>query len=249
MSFPPITFPPNWLDFLTNPTHHHATDAAVADLFGQLGEKILAIEAAVAARETAGARVFPLPEARYAALQRLAPEAVRVVIVGQDPYHGMVKLPDGQQVPEAMGLSFSVPQGARLPPSLRNIFKELVDDLAVPMPTHGDLSAWANQGVLLLNTVLTVEQGQAKSHDALGWQTVTSAILAALSRHNPHIIFVLWGKSAQALQPLLHANSPVLMSSHPSPIGGTCYKGFFGSRPFSKVNALLAQAGQASIRW
>ena len=207
------------------------------------------IEARVAAREAAGARVFPLAHRRYQALASCPPEAVRVVIVGQDPYHGVVRLPDGREVPEATGLSFSVPEGARLPPSLRNIFKELAADLDCSPPGNGDLGTWATQGVLLLNSVLTVEQDQPKSHDRLGWQTLTAGLLGALSRQRRGLVFILWGKSAQSLAEHIAPGHSLIISSHPSPIGGACYRGFFGSRPFSRANQALHEQGLPPIDW
>lgn len=219
-----------------------------------LQQTLIAIESRVTKREAAGARVFPQSSLRYRALAACRPDAVRVVIVGQDPYHGLVRLPDGSEVPEATGLSFSVPSGARLPPSLRNIYKELAADLDCPPPTDGDLGHWAAQGVLLLNTVLTVEEDSPKSHDRLGWQTLTAALLANLSRSRRGLVFMLWGKSAQALaEPLaadLAANAhTVIASSHPSPIGGACHRGFFGSRPFSRANQALLAQGLPAIDW
>ena len=148
------------------------------------------VEAHIATREAAGARVYPPAPLRYRALELVRPEAVRVVILGQDPYHGQ-----GQ----AMGLAFSVPHGVRVPPSLANIFKELAADLGVARPSHGDLTAWARQGVHLLNTSHSVEDGSAGSHAAIGWGPVTSGVIALASSAAPAAAFMLWGNHARAL--------------------------------------------------
>ena len=162
------------------------------------------------------------------------------MILGQDPYHG-----PGQ----AMGLAFSVPAGVPLPPSLRNIFRELEDDTGVQPPRSGDLTAWAERGVLLLNPVLTVEGGKANSHADLGWQAVTDAILAALSALPQPIACVLWGAHAQKKARLLQSAAPrlLLRAPHPSPLSS--YRGFFGSRPFSQINAFLTAHGEPPIDW
>lgn len=149
-----------------------------------------------------------------------------------------------------MGLAFSVPQGERLPPSLRNIFTELHTDLGLPQPSGGDLTPWAERGVLLLNTVLTVGRGAANSHAALGWQRFTDAVLAAMAALPQPVAFVLWGGHAQK-KAALAADSPyprlVLQAPHPSPL--SAYRGFFGSRPFSKINAFLEASGSRAIDW
>lgn len=183
--------------------------------------------------------VYPPQGREFAAFDLTPTEAVRVVILGQDPYHG-----EGQ----AMGLSFSVPKGVAYPPSLRNIFKELFDDLGLS-PEHGDLSAWARQGVLLLNTVLTVEKGKANSHAAWGWQRLTDAALLATNDLPQPIAFVLWGAQAQSKAALVHSDAPrlILTAPHPSPL--SAYRGFFGSRPFSQINAFLRTHGEKEIDW
>ena len=167
------------------------------------------------------------------------PEAVRVVLVGQDPYHGPG---------EANGLAFSVQAGVRIPPSLRNIFRELREDLGQSPPPDGDLSGWARQGVLLLNTVLTVRAHAANSHKALGWQRLTEAAISAVRQLPQPVAFVLWGAHAQKLAPLA-ADSPyprqILQAPHPSPL--SAYHGFFGSRPFSQINRFLTEHGEAPI--
>lgn len=190
--------------------------------------------------------VYPPPEQCFAALQQTPLEAVRVVILGQDPYHG-----PGQ----AHGLAFSVPPGVPLPPSLRNIFKELNSDLplpdgaaAAPVPASGCLTGWARQGVLLLNTVLTVRAGAAASHKNQGWERFTDAVLEAVARRPSPAVFVLWGGPAQKKAALLEGTQhPILCAAHPSPL--SAWNGFLGSRPFSKVNAALASLGQPPIDW
>ena len=165
---------------------------------------------------------------------------VKVVILGQDPYH---------EPGQAMGLAFSVPQGERLPPSLRNIFTELHTDLGLPQPSGGDLTPWAERGVLLLNTVLTVGRGAANSHAAWGWQRFTDAVLAAMAALPQPVAFVLWGAQAQKKRPLLQSAAPrlVLCAPHPSPLSS--YRGFFGSRPFSQINAFLQENGEQPVDW
>ncbi len=186
------------------------------------------------------ASVYPPEGSLFRALELTPPERVRAVILGQDPYHG-----PGQ----AMGLAFSVPAGVPLPPSLRNIFRELTSDTGAPMPRSGDLTPWAERGVLLLNPVLTVEGGKANSHAGWGWQTVTDAILAALSALPQPIACVLWGAHAQKKAPLLQSAAPrlLLKAPHPSPLSS--YRGFFGSRPFSQINAFLSAHGEPPIDW
>ena len=190
------------------------------------------------ARERAIHHVFPSEDNVFAALQLTAPQDVRVVIVGQDPYHGA-----GQ----AHGLSFSVQQGTRIPPSLRNIYAELHSDLDVPPPSHGNLEAWAKQGVLLLNSTLTVREGEAGSHTGQGWETFTDAIISYLGSRQEHIVFVLWGAHAGRKVSLIGQHHTVITSVHPSPL--SAHRGFFGSRPFSQANAALQHHGQNEINW
>jgi uracil-DNA glycosylase len=179
----------------------------------------------------------PLPDLCQAF--RLCPLAdARVLILGQDPYHQ-----DGQ----AHGLSFSVRPGVRIPPSLRNVFKELQADLGVPPAATGDLTGWARQGVLLLNAVLTVRAGQPGSHARRGWEHVTDAAIRALNDQPARVVFALWGAYARQKAPLVTApHHTVLTAGHPSPAN---FRGFLGSRPFSAVNAALAGAGREPIRW
>lgn len=194
----------------------------------------------VGAARAAGT-VYPPEERTFFALTATPPERVRAVILGQDPYH---------EPGQAMGLAFSVPQGERLPPSLRNIFTELHTDLGLPQPSGGDLTPWAERGVLLLNTVLTVGRGAANSHAAWGWQRFTDAALAAMAALPQPVAFVLWGGHAQK-KAAIAADSPyprlVLQAPHPSPL--SAYRGFFGSRPFSKINAFLEASGSRAIDW
>ena len=181
--------------------------------------------------------VFPSAENVYRAFELTPLQDVRVVILGQDPYHD-----DGQ----ANGLSFSVRPGVKSPPSLRNIFKELQSDLGTAPANHGSLESWARQGVLLLNTVLTVRAHQAHSHRGKGWEEFTSRIIQAINQQ-PHVAFVLWGKPAQEIAGTLDQRHLVIESPHPSPL--SAYRGFFGSRPFSRINSFLKQTGQPEIQW
>ncbi|MBR2896469.1 MAG: uracil-DNA glycosylase [Oscillospiraceae bacterium] len=189
----------------------------------------------------AAGTVYPPRERVFSAFSLTPPEAVRVVILGQDPYHE-----EGQ----ANGLAFSVGDGVPLPPSLRNIFRELREDVGAQPPAGGDLSGWAKQGVLLLNAVLTVNAGAANSHANFGWQEFTDRVAASLGDLPQPIAFVLWGAQAQK-KAAVAAASPyprlVLSAPHPSPL--SAYRGFFGSRPFSQINAFLEAHGEAPIRW
>lgn len=193
--------------------------------------------------EGAGKLVYPPRGQRLAALALTPLDEVKVVILGQDPYHG-----PGQ----AHGLSFSVPPGVRQPPSLVNIYKELRSDLGVSPPDHGDLSHWARQGVLLLNNALTVEAGQAGSHQNRGWEAITDAAVAAVAARPLPSVFILWGSHAQgkaARIPELTDSERhlVIRSPHPSPL--SAYRGFLGSKPFSRANAFLESHGRGAIDW
>ena len=163
--------------------------------------------------------------------------SVKVVIVGQDPYHG-----EG----EAHGLSFSVRDGIKLPPSLKNIYKELNDDLGVPIKTSGDLSSWARQGVLMLNSSLTVEKDNANSHSKIGWQQFTDDIIKLIDNKKKDVVFILWGNYARSKKELIK-NNYIIESAHPSPF--SAYNGFFGSKPFSKCNNYLKSKGLKEIDW
>ena len=190
-------------------------------------------------KRRAEVRVFPEEKNVFNALELTPFESVKVVILGQDPYHGF-----GQ----AHGLSFSVQKGIPLPPSLKNIYKELLEDIGGELPTEGDLSHWAQQGVLLLNTVLTVEEGNANSHKGKGWERLTNRLIESLNELNHPVIFILWGKPAQDKEKLIiNPNHVILKAPHPSPL--SAYRGFFGSKPFSRVNDILIQQGQTPIRW
>ena len=195
------------------------------------------------AEEAAGKQIYPPRGTRLAALEHTPLDQVRVVILGQDPYHG-----PGQ----AMGLSFSVPRGERVPPSLANIYRELHDDLGLPHPGHGDLTGWARQGVLLLNATLTVEAHRAGSHAGKGWEPVTDACVRAVAARAEPSVFMLWGSHAQAKAarvPEIGAQGHhlVITSPHPSPL--SAHRGFFGSRPFSQANAFLEATGRGPIDW
>ncbi len=195
------------------------------------------------AEEQAGKTIYPPRGARLTALAATPLDAVRVVILGQDPYHG-----PGQ----AHGLSFSVMDGVKQPPSLANIFKELEADLGIPRPQTGNLTPWAKQGVLLLNNTLTVEAGHAGSHAGRGWDAITDACVAAVAERGTPTVFVLWGShaanKASRVKGLGTANHHlVLTSPHPSPL--SAHRGFFGSKPFSQANAFLQSQGCAPIDW
>lgn len=183
--------------------------------------------------------IYPAKEDIFNALHYTSYEDVKVVLLGQDPYHG----PN-----QAHGLSFSVQPGVKAPPSLRNIFKELQDDLGLPIPPDGYLKSWADKGVLLLNTVLTVRDGEAHSHKGVGWETFTDTVIQSLNEKDEPVVFLLWGRPAQSKLPLIDTTKHhVLTSAHPSPLSAR--RGFFGSKPFSKTNELLRSAGRSEIDW
>ncbi|MBP3440266.1 MAG: uracil-DNA glycosylase [Tidjanibacter sp.] len=189
--------------------------------------------------EYATQRVFPAGKNIFRALDLCPPSKVKVVIIGQDPYHG-----EGQ----ANGLCFSVNDGIQFPPSLRNIFKEIESDLGTPAPTSGNLDRWAEQGVLLLNATLTVRAHQAASHAGHGWEQFTDAVIAALTESRKGVVYMLWGNYAARKGALVNAEENlVLRSAHPSPL--SAYNGFFGSRHFSKANAYLLSQGLEPIEW
>lgn len=191
------------------------------------------------AEKAARKQIFPAGSLWFNALDLTPLDKVRVVILGQDPYHG-----DGQ----AHGLCFSVPKGVRPPPSLVNIFKEMESDLGVPPAGHGCLESWAAQGVLLLNSVLTVERAQAASHQGKGWERFTDAIIRKVNDQARPVIFILWGSYAQKKAAFVDTSRHlVLKSVHPSPL--SAYNGFFGSKPFSQANAFLERHGQPPINW
>jgi uracil-DNA glycosylase len=218
----PDLLPPEWRAELTP-----FLDAAATE---KLGEFVAA--------EYAAHTVYPPVEDLFAAYRLCPPAQTRVLILGQDPYHG-----PGQ----AHGLSFSVREGVRVPPSLRNVFKELAADVGVAPPAAGDLIGWAHQGVLLLNAVLTVRAGAAASHAGKGWEAFTDATIRALNARDERIVFLLWGgyarKKADLITNPAHA---VLVAGHPSPLNRA---GFLGSRPFSAANKALADGGRPVVDW
>lgn len=183
--------------------------------------------------------VYPPKEDVMAAFAQTAYKDVKVVLLGQDPYHGPR---------QAHGLSFSVQPGVAFPPSLRNIFKELQQDLQCTMPSHGDLTYWAKQGVLLLNTVLTVRAGEAHSHRQKGWERFTDAVIHQLASREEPIVFILWGRPAQTKRQWIDLTKhATIESAHPSPL--SAHRGFFGSRPFSRANTYLTSWGIKPIDW
>lgn len=183
--------------------------------------------------------VFPPAADLYNALHYTPLSKVKVLILGQDPYH------DDNQ---AHGLAFSVPVGQKIPPSLVNIYKELAEDLGIDTPAHGYLKSWADQGVLLLNTVLSVRAHEANSHQGQGWEQFTDAIIAAVNQKPEPVVILLWGKPAQKKLAMLdNPNHLVLCAPHPSPL--SAYRGFFGSKPFSQANAFLKAKGAGEIDW
>lgn len=185
------------------------------------------------------ADVFPREVDRFRALEMTPLADVKVVILGQDPYHGKN---------QANGLSFSVNRGEKLPPSLRNIYKEIERDLNLPMPLHGDLSTWASQGVLLLNAVLSVEMAKANSHAGLGWENVTDGIIKQISDNCENVVFLLWGAYAGKKRALVDENKHVVLTSvHPSPL--SAHLGFIGCGHFSKANEALRASSQKEIDW
>ena len=184
-------------------------------------------------------QIYPAKERVFAAMDLCPMASARVVILGQDPYHGPL---------QAHGLSFSVPSGTSFPPSLRNIFKELSADIGCGIPKDGDLSRWARQGVLLLNSVLTVRAGEAASHAGLGWERFTDTIIATISSEKSNIVFLLWGNYAQKKIALIDQSKHlVLCAAHPSPL--SAYRGFFGCRHFSAANTYLMSHGKCKIDW
>ncbi|HOX50854.1 MAG TPA: uracil-DNA glycosylase [Fibrobacteria bacterium] len=197
------------------------------------------LKAFLQAEKASGATVYPPGGRIFAALDATPYESVRAVILGQDPYHG-----PGQ----AHGLCFSVPAGIRPPPSLVNIHKELASDLGLPLPRHGSLEKWAAQGVLLLNTCLTVRAGAPLSHQGRGWERFTDRIVELVAQKPDPVVFLLWGSPArEKTQRVDLSRHGVIASPHPSPL--SAHRGFFGSRPFSRANALLRQWGRPEIDW
>ena len=190
-------------------------------------------------REREQFAVYPPDDQVFAALSYFSPTETSVVILGQDPYH---------EHGQAHGLSFSVQPNIAIPPSLRNIFAERENDIGLQPPVHGTLTQWAQQGVLLLNTSLTVREGVAGSHAKKGWEAITDQIIRIVNDNTERCVFILWGAHAQAKKKLItQGHHAVLEAPHPSPL--SAYRGFFGSSPFSRTNALLQEAGRAPINW
>ena len=214
---------PSWLKHLES--HFHTTEMQQLRAF--------------LVEEQRTTQVFPPNRLIFNALNSTPLDMVKVVILGQDPYHG-----PGQ----AHGLSFSVPNGIYPPPSLQNIFQELVNDVGVPSPQTGDLSAWATQGVLLLNTALTVRARQANSHRGKGWEGFTDQVIRVVNQERDNVVFILWGRNAKEKATLVDQHKHlILQSSHPSPYSANY--GFFGSRPFSRANQFLQSRNQGMINW
>ena len=212
----------------------------LAELEGEFGEPYMhELRTFLAGEKRAGKTIYPASANWFAAFRRAPFDAVRVVILGQDPYHG-----PGQ----AHGLCFSVPPGVRIPPSLQNIFEELHRDLGIEAPAHGCLEHWADQGVLLLNSVLTVERGKAGSHQGRGWETFTDRVVAVLNEHRENLVFLLWGSYAERKGRFIDRRRHLVLSSpHPSPL--SAYRGFIGNGHFSATNAYLAEHGKTPIDW
>ena len=190
-------------------------------------------------KEYAQRRIFPSMYDIFNALKYTPYKETKVVILGQDPYH---------EIGQAHGLSFSVKKGVKIPPSLVNIYKELNSDIGMPIPNHGELTSWAKQGVLLLNATLTVREGQANSHQDIGWGIFTDEVIKLLDKNDEPIVFILWGANARGKKKYItNKNHLVIESAHPSPL--SAYNGFFGSKPFSRANAFLSQNGKEPINW
>ncbi len=205
----------------------------------------IALQNEVKQQRQQGEVIFPSEQDVFSAFELCDLNDIKVVVLGQDPYHGVGK----QNQPQAHGLAFSVNPEVKIPPSLVNIYKELTTDIEgfIP-PNHGNLIEWAKQGVLLINTVLTVKQGQAHSHAKLGWQQFTEVIIEEINQNNDGCVFLLWGSHAQKKGKKINQDKHfVLTEVHPSPL--SAYRGFFGCRHFSKANTWLKQAGKAEINW
>jgi uracil-DNA glycosylase len=193
--------------------------------------------------KSTGKTIYPANPLIFNAFNHTPFDKVRVVIIGQDPYHG-----DDKGQAQAHGLSFSVPQGVKPPPSLRNIFKEIEADLGIKMSGEGDLTPWAKQGVLLLNATLTVEMANAGSHQKRGWEEFTDAAITALNDHKEGLVFVLWGSYAQKKGEIINNKRHLVLNSpHPSPL--SAHRGFFGNHQFSQINAYLSGRGETPIKW
>lgn len=183
-------------------------------------------------------KVYPEKQEIFQAFRLTPYDRVKVVLLGQDPYHGK-----GQ----AEGLAFSVKKGVKIPPSLRNIFKELEEDLKIEKPDHGSLVSWAKEGVLLLNTVLTVEEGKANAHAGMGWKIFTDRVIEKLGQREDPLVFILWGNQAKEKEKFIAEHHRIISSVHPSPLSAR--RGFFGSKPFSKTNDFLQEMGTSPVNW
>ena len=217
-------------------------DESWSDIFSSLFKlpEIQQLSSFIQKQRSEGINIFPAEELVFNAFQLTPLHNLRVVLLGQDPYHG-----PGQ----AHGLSFSVQKGVNIPPSLRNIYKELSEDIpGFISPTHGDLTGWAKQGVLLLNATLTVEAHQAGSHQNKGWEVFTDHIISSISQQKEAVVFILWGSYAYKKAALIDQQKHLILhSAHPSPL--SAYRGFFGCRHFSKANNYLTSTGQQEIDW
>ncbi|WP_457750217.1 uracil-DNA glycosylase [Sulfurimonas sp.] len=212
-----------WKDFLSDEIHKEYFVLLLQKVFLEYKSKM----------------IFPSYENIFRAFNLVKPSEVKVVIIGQDPYHG---------INQANGLAFSVCETCKIPPSLRNIYKELVDDIGCKYLKNGDLTQWAKEGVLLINAVLTVEQGKANSHKDFGWQKFTDAVIKKLSDEREHLVFILWGAPSQKKELLIDSTKHlVIKSAHPSPL--SAYRGFFHSKPFSRTNEYLMRHKKNTINW
>jgi uracil-DNA glycosylase len=212
----------------------------LAHLKGEFDQPYMTeLSAFLRAEKAAGKIIYPAGDNIFAAMNTTPLDKVKVVIIGQDPYHG----PN-----QAHGLSFSVPNGVAIPPSLKNIYQELVNDLGYQYPSHGNLQAWAEQGVLLLNAVLTVQHSIAGSHQGKGWERFTDQVIRVINQHSEHTVFLLWGAYAQKKGHSIDRNRHlVLQAPHPSPL--SAHRGFFGCRHFSQANDYLKQRAKEPIDW
>ncbi|ERP31555.1 uracil-DNA glycosylase [Chitinivibrio alkaliphilus] len=209
---------------------------AWSSYFAPFEEELQNIDAVLSRSEET---IFPEREKIFTAFEETPPHFLRAILIGQDPYHG-----PGQ----AHGLAFSVPFGEKYPPSLRNIFKEYAADLSLPMPTSTDLTPWAHEGVLLLNTCLTVSAEKAHSHRGIGWEELLQKVVYSIAEAHENLVFLLWGNHAQRFSRSLPLQKhSVLTAPHPSPL--SAYRGFFGSRPFSQTNRILQQYNHSPIQW
>lgn len=221
---PAFDVPPSW-----QPVLHNVLQS----------ERSQALANMLQVRESAGAPVYPPKPRRFRALELVAPDEIKAVILGQDPYHGQ-----GQ----ADGLAFSVQPDVRIPPSLRNIFKELNRDLGTEQQKHGFLESWAKQGVLLLNAVLSVEEGKAGSHQGIGWEEITDTVIAHVGSQKSPSVFMLWGSHAQKKKPLIDPKRHLILEApHPSPL--SAHRGFLGCGHFSKANGFLEGRERGGIEW